>query len=235
MGLYDTGSHKSYHDWSQKTLKGLLRQILEAKGHTLRIFVDGLDEVANDDGLDKLTEEIEEVLQSPGIKICVSSRPEASVCMEETQFEHNRAFYVRQPALGQIAFAEMPDRLEVLLKYGDRIYFNELQEICDMTRDQIEIRCGGPIQIRKLQKEEGISSGDHNDLLTQQVAFIHRTAHDFFTETEAGRSILRTAYGNRDLEVAACAAKGLLCLHRIVANRHGVSAEMIYFISQIGG
>lgn len=79
MGLYDTGSHKSYHDWSSKTLKSLLRQILGTKSHALCVFIDGLDEVSNDDGLDKLTREIEQILQFPGIKICVSSRPEASV------------------------------------------------------------------------------------------------------------------------------------------------------------
>ncbi|KAG5751003.1 hypothetical protein H9Q70_006326 [Fusarium xylarioides] len=79
MGLYDTGSRKGYHDWSSQTLKTLLRQILETKSHAICVFVDGLDEVANEDGLDKLTREIEEVLQFPGIRICVSSRPEALV------------------------------------------------------------------------------------------------------------------------------------------------------------
>ncbi|KLO94922.1 small s protein [Fusarium fujikuroi] len=262
MRLYDTVSHKSYHDWSSKPLKSPLRQVLEAKSHAICVFVDGLDEVANDDGLDKLTREIEEILQFPGIKICVSSRPEASVVewlerlnapsilledltrpemssyvhqgldpllsskklsMETHRYlcdemvrksqgvflwlflvlrsliegienrdpdqilikrlaelsskihdlyadlwerlnerspvyrrdavrflqyvltkqgqaiyfrlqEHpaEERFYVRQPVLGQIAFAEMPDRHGGLLKHGDRIDSKELQEACDM-------------------------------------------------------------------------------------------------------
>ncbi|SCV47444.1 related to small s protein [Fusarium fujikuroi] len=229
MRLYDTVSHKSYHDWSSKPLKSPLRQVLEAESHAICVFVDGLDEVANDDGLDKLTREIEEILQFPGIKICVSSRPEASVVewlerlnapsilledltrpemssyvhqgldpllsskklsMETHRYlcdemrlaelpskihdlyadlwerlnerspvyrrdavrfvqyvltkqgqaiyfrlqEHpaEERFYVRQPVLGQIAFAEMPDRHGGLLKHGDRIDSKELQEACDM-------------------------------------------------------------------------------------------------------
>ncbi|KAF5701809.1 hypothetical protein FGLOB1_9921 [Fusarium globosum] len=363
MGLYDTGSHKSHHDWSSKSLKGLLRQVLKLKAHAICVFVDGLDEVANDDGLDKLTREIEEILQLPGIKICVSSRPEASVVKwlerlhtpsilledltrpEMSIYVHrgldpllssqklsvdthqylcdklvrksqgvflwlslvlrsiidgiqngdpekilmkrlaelpskihdlyadiwgrlnerspvyrkdavrfvlyilrNRGrteyfrpqedpvkqrFTVVQPVLGQIAFAEMPHRHEALLKYGDTIDFKELQEICYMTKSQIEVRCGGLLQIRMLENGGGILPHDTNDLLMQQVAFIHRTAHDFFTETEAGRSILRSDSVICDLEIATRAMKGLLCLHRTVAHQHGVSAEMIHVIYQI--
>ncbi|KAF5586730.1 uncharacterized protein FSUBG_12021 [Fusarium subglutinans] len=361
MGLYDTGFHKSYDDWSPRTLKSLLRQILEAKSHAICVFVDGLDEVANDDGLGKLTREIEEVLQFSGIKICVSSRPEASVvqwlerlnarsilledltrpemsnyvhkgldpllsskrlsikthrylCDEMvrksqgvflwlslvlrslidgiqngdteqilmkrlaelpskihdlyadiwyrlkerspvyrrdavryvmyTLMSHWQAIYFRPqehifdicvtlPALGQIAFAEMPDRQETLLEYGKKIEFKEVLEICNMARNRIEISCGGLLQIGRLEKGKGISTCDPNDLFMQKVAFIHRTAHDFFTETEVGRSILREDSVNR-FEIATCAAKGLLCLHRIMAHQHGVRAEMLYFLDQIG-
>ncbi|KAF5725091.1 hypothetical protein FMUND_185 [Fusarium mundagurra] len=364
MGLYATSSHKSYHDWSSRSLKTLLHQILETKSHAICVFVDGLDEVANDDGLDKLTREIEEVLQFPGIKICVSSRPEASVIKwlerlrissilledltrpemssyvhkgldpllsskklsvathqylcdamvrksqgvflwlslvlrslvdgiqngdteqilmrrlaelpskihdlyadiwdrlnernpvyrrDATRFvlyvlmcpyqavyfrrqEHpvNQHFYVGQPALGQIAFAEMPDRHEALLKYGAKINFKEVQDICYRARSQIESRCGGLLQIRMRENGKGIPSHDHNDL-RQEVAFIHRTAYDFFTNTEVGESMLRADSATR-FGIAACAAKGLLCLHRILAHRYGVCAEMFpfsYYIGQI--
>ncbi|KAF5670113.1 hypothetical protein FCIRC_9021 [Fusarium circinatum] len=284
MGLYDTGFHKSYDDWSPRTLKGLLRQILEAKSHAICVFIDGLDEVANDDGLEKLTREIEEVLQFSCIKICVSSRPEALVVqwlerpntrsilledltrpemssyvhkgldpllsskrlsiethrylcdemhIEEMQFERNQELRVIQPTLGQIAFAEMPDRHEILLEYGEKIELKELQEICNMARPRIEIRCGGLLQIRRLEKGEGISPRDPNDLLMQEVAFIHRTAHDFFTETKVGRSIVQEDSVTRHA-IATCAAKGLLCLHRIIAHQHGVRAEMLCVLDQIG-
>ncbi|KAF5624504.1 hypothetical protein F52700_9673 [Fusarium sp. NRRL 52700] len=365
MGLYDTGSHKSYHDWSPRSLKILLRQILEIKSHAVCVFVDGLDEVANDDGLDKLTREIEEILQFPGIKICISSRPEASVVkwlerlntpsirledltrpemssyvhqgldpllsskklsVEAHQYlcdemvpksqgvflwldlvlrslidgiqngdtekilvkrlaelpgkihdlytdiwdrlnernpvyrrdavryvlcvlrnkwwpvyfgrsEHSRKqqFTIRQPFLGQIAFAEMPDRHGSLLKHGDRIDFKEVHEACNMTKKQIEIRCGGLLQVRMQENGEGIPLDIINNLVMQKVGFIHRTAHDFFTETELGWSILQAdSAAAFQLEISACLVKGLLCLHRIIAHQHGVSAEMIFIIAQVG-
>ncbi|KAF5648833.1 hypothetical protein F25303_4861 [Fusarium sp. NRRL 25303] len=362
MCLYDTGSYKSYHDWSSKALKCLLRQVLEAKSHAICIFVDGLDEVANDDGLDRLTREIEEILQFPGIKICVSSRPEASVLrwlerlntpsilledltrpemrtvvhkgldpllssqklsvdthqylcdemvrksqgvflwlflvlrslingiengdtekilmkrltelpskihdlyadiwerLNERSPVHRRdavwfvryvltgdlqsiyfqrqehpvtqRFYISQPVFGQIAFAEMPDRHESLLKHRDRIDSEELRKACDIARNQIEIKCGGLLQIR--MQEKGIPPHDTNDLLMQQVVFIHRTAHDFFTETEVGRSILRTDSLVSGPEIATCLTKGLLCLDRIISDQRGVSAEMVFVVAQVG-
>ncbi|KAF5546929.1 hypothetical protein FMEXI_5434 [Fusarium mexicanum] len=364
MSLYDTGSHKSYHDWSSRSLKTLLRQLLETKSHAICVFVDGLDEVANDDGLDKLTQEIEEVLQFLGIKICISSRPEASVVKwleklntpsilledltrpEMRSYVHKgldpllsskklsmethrylcdemvrksqgvflwlslvlrslmegiqngdteeilrkrlaelpskiydlytdiwtrlnerspvyrrdavryalyvlskrwwavyihrlgspkeEQFSVRQPLLGQIALTEMPNRHESLLKHGDRIDCKEFHEACGMAKKQIEIKCGGLLQIRKQEKGEGMPLGDLNDFSMHQVSFIHRTAHDFFTETEVGRSILRAYSAVRQLDIAACLVKGLLCLHRIIAHQHDVSADMAFVILQLG-
>ncbi|KAF5234721.1 hypothetical protein FANTH_12073 [Fusarium anthophilum] len=365
MGLYDTGSHQSYYDWSSRSLKTLLRQILETESHAVCVFVDGLDEVANDDGLDKLTQEIEEVLQFPGIKICVSSRPEASVVKwlerlntpsilledltrpEMSSYVHKgldpmlsskklsmethqylcdemvrksqgvflwlslvlrslidgiqngdteqilrkrlaelpskihdlyadiwgrlnerspvyrrdavryvqyilsqrwwavyfrpleypgkRQYFVGQPLLGQIAFAEMRKRHESLLEHGDRIDYKEVHEACNMAKKQIEIRCGGLLQIRKQGKGEDMPPlGDLDDFPMQQVGFIHRTAHDFFRETEVWRSILGVDSVARDPEIAAYLVKGLLCLQRIIAHQHGVSADMFFVIFQIG-
>ncbi|KAF5569452.1 hypothetical protein FPHYL_1980 [Fusarium phyllophilum] len=301
----------------ESTLINLLCQVLETKSHAICVFVDGLDEVANDDGLDRLTREIEEILQFPGIKICVSSRPEASVLKwlerlhtpsillenltrpDMSSYVHKgldpllssknlsiethqylcdemvrksqgiflwlslvlrslidgvqngdteqilmtrlaelpskihdlyadiwerlkerspvyrrdavrfvlyiltnggraayfrrqecpmkRHFYVKQPVLGQIAFAEMLDRHEALLKYGEMIDFKELQEICDMVRNQIEIRGGGLLQVRILEEGERIPPHDPNDLLMQQVAFIHRTAPRLLYRDRGGK------------------------------------------------
>jgi hypothetical protein len=72
-------SHSHYHDWSTEELKALLYFILEnAKCHTC-IFIDGLDEICNTDGLSKLTRSIEELLQFTNVKICVASRPETLI------------------------------------------------------------------------------------------------------------------------------------------------------------
>lgn len=148
--------------------------------------------------------------------------------------EHYRQFSFDQPTLGQIAFAEMADRHDSLLKYGDGIGAKDVYEACDMARNQIEIKCGGLLQIRMQEEGAGISRHDSEDLLMQVVGFIHRTAHDFFTDTEVGRTILQADSVASGPEIIACLAKGLLCLHRIMAHHHGVSAEMVFFITQFG-
>ncbi|KAF5550918.1 hypothetical protein FNAPI_7593 [Fusarium napiforme] len=359
MSRHDNGSYRSHHDWSSRALKSVLRQLLETKFRTLYIFVDGLDEVANADGLHRLTQEIEEILKFPGIKICVSSRPEAlvikwleklnspSILLEdltrpemksyvhrdlapflssaELSFETHRHLsdemvrksqgvflwlslvlrslirgiqsgdtnqvlierlaelpselhdlyadmwdrlcqksqvyrrdavrffqyalarrhhavctrpddtdglggcYFPQPVLGQIAFAEMSDIQDILLKPEESIDFINLQELCDSPKSQIEIKCGGLLQIRMPQ-----IPSNYKTVLVQHIEFVHRTAHDFFTDTEAGKLIIENNSTLQPYEVAACAAKGLLCLHRVMNCQHGLSAEVTELMKQIG-
>lgn len=356
---YDGGSYRTHHDWSSKALKGVLLQLLETKSRALCVFIDGLDEIANADGLHKLTKEIEEILKFPGIKICVSSRPESlvvkwlekldspSILLEDlTRPEMNKyvrrgldpflsskqlssethhylsdemvrksqgvflwlslvlrsliggiqngdseqilierlaelpsemhdlyadiwdrlcqnsqvyrrdavrffqyalaerwqtvyfrpgvanelqSFFFWQPVLGQIALAGMPDAHDTFLEFEGGIDFMKLQEICDSTRTQIEIKCGGLLQIRMSEIPQG-----YNTFLTHHIDFIHRTAHDFFTETEAGKLIIEKNSTLNPSEVAVCAAKGMLCLHRIMSYQHGLRADGGQIISQIG-
>jgi SUMO ligase MMS21 Smc5/6 complex component len=79
ISRHGAGRYRSHHDWSAKDLKDMLHFLLETRSRPLCVFVDGLDEVANADGLDILTKLIEEMIEFPEIKVCVSSRPEAWV------------------------------------------------------------------------------------------------------------------------------------------------------------
>ncbi|CAH0057446.1 unnamed protein product [Clonostachys solani] len=75
----DLSSKVSYHDWSNEELKSVFYFILKNDSRQLCIFVDGLDEISNNDGLFALIKLIEEISKFPNVKICVSSRPETLV------------------------------------------------------------------------------------------------------------------------------------------------------------
>ncbi|KAF4974470.1 hypothetical protein FZEAL_8641 [Fusarium zealandicum] len=72
-------SKSNYNDWSTEDLRSVLYAILQKDTQHLCIFIDGLDEICNKDGLSKLTQTIEGILKFPNIKLCVASRPETLV------------------------------------------------------------------------------------------------------------------------------------------------------------
>lgn len=69
----------NYHDWSTDDLEAVLHSTLEKDGRRFCVFIDGLDEIGNRDGLSNLIQSIERILHFPNVKVCVSSRPETSV------------------------------------------------------------------------------------------------------------------------------------------------------------
>ena len=68
-----------YSDWSAEDLSNVLYFILEKDTRHRCIFIDGLDEVCEHDGIPKLVQLIEDILRFPNNKICVTSRPEEAV------------------------------------------------------------------------------------------------------------------------------------------------------------
>jgi hypothetical protein len=69
----------TYTDWATTELKQVCVQALRNFGRPLCIFVDGLDEVDPRDGIFELFEVVDIIRQSPSIKLCLSSRPEAPI------------------------------------------------------------------------------------------------------------------------------------------------------------
>ncbi|KAM0350634.1 hypothetical protein ACHAPU_003120 [Fusarium lateritium] len=75
MTREDVGSQRGYNDRSVPALESLFKHIAQPKEGHLCVSIGGLDEICNADGIDKLTELIDEFLELPDIKICASSRP----------------------------------------------------------------------------------------------------------------------------------------------------------------
>ncbi|RKK80148.1 hypothetical protein BFJ71_g16003 [Fusarium oxysporum] len=80
-------SHTEYHDWSVNDLETALQYTTNLDAKHSCIFIDGIDEIRNQDGFSKLLQSIEKILSLPKTKICVSTRPEPQVvrwlCMKK--------------------------------------------------------------------------------------------------------------------------------------------------------
>ncbi|KAL6922925.1 hypothetical protein FSST1_000199 [Fusarium sambucinum] len=71
--------HSEYHDWAMKYLQTVWEYLLKTDKRPLCIFIDGLDEIRNEDGFSRLLESIDTISMFPEIKLCVSTRPEARI------------------------------------------------------------------------------------------------------------------------------------------------------------
>jgi hypothetical protein len=69
----------TYTDWAIIELKQVCVQTLRNFGRPLCIFVDGLDEVDQRDGIFELFEVVDMIRQTPSTKLCLSSRPEPAI------------------------------------------------------------------------------------------------------------------------------------------------------------
>ncbi|KAH7470156.1 hypothetical protein IWW34DRAFT_696049 [Fusarium oxysporum f. sp. albedinis] len=71
--------HSEYHDWSVKDLQDVWNCIATLDTRHICMFIDGLDEVQNQDGFSRLAQSIQLISQLPRTKLCVSARPEAQI------------------------------------------------------------------------------------------------------------------------------------------------------------
>lgn len=66
----------SYTDWDAGELAQLTKETLQVSGHAYCVFIDGLDEICQEDGPDTIIKLVDNLRSVGSIKICVSSRPE---------------------------------------------------------------------------------------------------------------------------------------------------------------
>ncbi|KAF4969219.1 hypothetical protein FSARC_3522 [Fusarium sarcochroum] len=99
------------------------------------------------------------------------------------------------PTLAEIAIAESPTVNEDVRIRAKDLTLEELKRLCLTTVDDIQKRCAGLLQLPTNQPLSGLPPGYEEDevdfaYIMREPDFIHRTAHDFLVETEAGQRIL---------------------------------------------
>lgn len=87
---YALGSKDSESDWSMSELATLCLSTLESYPSSVCIFVDGLDEVADEDGADALFQILDSWKNISKVKLCVASRPEPRFHRRLHRYQHLR-------------------------------------------------------------------------------------------------------------------------------------------------
>ncbi|KAH6976453.1 hypothetical protein BKA56DRAFT_589663 [Ilyonectria sp. MPI-CAGE-AT-0026] len=140
------------------------------------------------------------------IRVTVESRP---------QFW----FFIQRPTLLEVTLAERPDNGELLASEANGGSFDDLMLLAHKTAGNVHTRCAGLLQLSKSRYMRGkiLSKNDGINTLMQQMDFIHRTAHDFLLETQAGQSILNYKHvASLSVNSNVTLVKAMLCTLRIL-------------------
>ncbi|KFA74504.1 hypothetical protein S40288_07409 [Stachybotrys chartarum IBT 40288] len=100
-------SNDSPYDWSIKTLRDMLFTILDKSTQALCIFIDGLDEVCDDDGPEPLLDIVDQLTQHGGVKVCVSSRPERTFEKRLARFPGLKLHQLTEPDMHRYVCKEL--------------------------------------------------------------------------------------------------------------------------------
>ena len=164
-------------DWSEPELEDLLQQTLSAAPMGTFIIIDGLDEVLSSDGSMKLLGLISRLQKTPGVKICVSSRPEPA-------FDRSLS---RRPNLKLQDLTEHDIRcfvratLEPYLTSGLEKSQSSLGDLADHICDTAQgVFLWVRIVLNSLQR--GLENGDSFDDLLHRAQAFPRGLHELFTE-----------------------------------------------------
>ncbi|KAL5617996.1 hypothetical protein FOVSG1_000218 [Fusarium oxysporum f. sp. vasinfectum] len=100
--------------------------------------------------------------------------------------------YMREPNLIQLSLAINVEDSFIFPPKANAKKLFELTALCAATESDVQTRCAGMLQVaRHSALDEKLAEfPDAMYPLTRQVQFIHRTAHDFLIDTEAGQSIV---------------------------------------------
>ncbi|EGU84489.1 hypothetical protein FOQG_17758 [Fusarium oxysporum f. sp. raphani 54005] len=134
------------------------------------------------------------------------------------------------PMTFQIACSENPKIQQTLLQGRGIVEVVDVLRMCNETRASIHIRCAGLIEAhpKKLHRRTSECLGGQSSSFSEAfgtVAFIHRTAHDFLTDTEAGQNIL--GYGTLlDSTLETRLLKGLICMVLVSQSKWGITWHM---------
>jgi hypothetical protein len=113
-------SRKSfYNDWSARELETVLFSILETPCPPICLFIDGLDEISDNEGPDKVLDLITKFQKYDHVKSCVSSRPEnplserlAAMSAANIRLEELTAPDMHIYARGQLNLASSNDEIK---------------------------------------------------------------------------------------------------------------------------
>ncbi|KAH7139971.1 hypothetical protein B0J13DRAFT_558726 [Dactylonectria estremocensis] len=145
--------------------------------------------------------------------------------------KENSSFLMVRPTLLEVTLAERASHGECLTPKANDSSLTDLKLLCETTAKNIPTRCAGLLQLSEgafaANKAKAIPSLDDIRIFTQEMKFIHRTAHDFLMETEAGQDILKHKHvPSLSVHTDVTLVKSMLCVASILHKESNLVAEV---------
>ncbi|KAJ4003866.1 hypothetical protein NW752_011994 [Fusarium irregulare] len=139
---------------------------------------------------------------------------------------------ITQPTVGQIMCAETPALQDAMTKNYSTFDRATIKYECMKTKRAIETRCAGMLEVKPpLTVQGSCLMHDEISLMWSGVVFIHRTAHDFLTDTEAGHAIMQRQSAS-EIELATKLLKGILAVFCVLHSRTEMCGPLTMVLEQ---
>lgn len=182
--------HSEYHDWSVKDLQAAWNYLADRDARSICIFIDGLDEIRNEDGFTKLFKSVQSISKFSNVKICMSTRPEAQI-MRWLQTTNAVGILLEDlTRFDMVLFVRK--RFRELLINGDAS-----SEFFDYLRQQLVDKAQGVFLWLHLASGsiiEGIENGDSNDMLSIRLHELPGDLEKLYTDMWQRSNAKSTAY-----------------------------------------
>ncbi|KAJ3545493.1 hypothetical protein NM208_g2482 [Fusarium decemcellulare] len=135
---------------------------------------------------------------------------------------------MQHPDLLHIVCARNPEIQKKLLNMSNNeSVYDELEVICDRTENNIHTQCAGLIESISLEPSSRVPPEMRKHRawsMMKRLDFLHRTAHDFLVDTEAGQQILSHSPLSH-FEISLSMFKGALCWLRLLSDTFDASYD----------
>ncbi|KAF4334898.1 small s [Fusarium beomiforme] len=133
----------------------------------------------------------------------------------------------KQPTLAQLSLAVKVEEDLIFPPEADQMTLAGLNALCTMTEMDIGIRCAGLLQVGQHSSFSEYELPVDLHALTRPVQFIHRTAHDFLVDTQAGQFILdgkpnKTTCIDKELKLLKCRIKLVDFYYQYRVKQHAI-------------
>ncbi|KAF4455103.1 hypothetical protein FALBO_15712 [Fusarium albosuccineum] len=133
-----------------------------------------------------------------------------------------------EPSLLHIVCARNPEiQKRLLTMSNNESVYDELEAICDRTENNIHTQCAGLIESISLEPSSRVPPEMRKHRawsMMKRLDFVHRTAHDFLVDTEAGQQILSHSPLSH-FEISFSMFKGALCWLRLLSHTFDASYD----------
>ena len=187
-------------DWSLEEVRKVCLLALDNFESSLCIFIDGLDEISDDDGAEGLRSVFDDLESCPKAKtkLCMASRPEWRLgnLANLDKYLNLISEAGERCTVSNLMLATQGEIRDLVFNHLQPLDFTVFQRACAETHRRVLVRCAGLIHSKESRMrhvpldEQHLAKSAVVAAMDKYLEPIHRTVVDFLMDSEDGQQIL---------------------------------------------